>query len=77
MRGVLRWRQKARSVHKYSLSNSAATLWHPCAHYDWVRLAYFVRRVAVRTVADIADTGLKPAVMTLSSETIGVQTLSG
>lgn len=21
----------------YSLSNSAATLWHPQAHYDWVR----------------------------------------
>ncbi|MBK0336582.1 alanine racemase, partial [Salmonella enterica subsp. enterica serovar Typhimurium] len=60
----------------YSLSNSAATLWHPQAHYDWVRPGIILYGASPSGQwRDIADTGLKP-VMTLSSEIIGVQTLS-
>ncbi|VEA02550.1 D-amino acid dehydrogenase-Alanine racemase fusion protein [Salmonella enterica subsp. salamae] len=59
-----------------SLSNSAATLWHPRAHYDWVRPGIILYGASPSGQwRDIANTGLKP-VMTLSSEIIGVQTLS-
>ncbi|EGP3755688.1 catabolic alanine racemase DadX [Salmonella enterica] len=59
----------------YSLANSAATLWHPQAHYDWVRPGIILYGASPSGQwRDIANTGLKP-VMTLSSEIIGVQTL--
>ena len=58
-----------------SLSNSAATLWHPDAHFDWVRPGIILYGASPSGQwRDIANTGLKP-VMTLSSEIIGVQTL--
>ncbi|OPW99152.1 catabolic alanine racemase DadX [Citrobacter sp. A316] len=58
-----------------SLSNSAATLWHPEAHYDWVRPGIILYGASPSGQwRDIANTGLKP-VMTLSSEIIGIQTL--
>ncbi len=34
-----------------SLANSAATLWHPEAHFDWVRPGHRAGRVAFRAVA--------------------------
>lgn len=58
-----------------SLSNSAATLWHPEAHYDWVRPGIVLYGASPSGQwQDIADSGLKP-VMTLRSEIIAVQTL--
>ena len=58
-----------------SLSNSAATLWHPEAHFDWVRPGIILYGASPSGQwRDIANTGLRP-VMTLSSEIIGVQTL--
>ncbi|HGW5506514.1 alanine racemase [Citrobacter koseri] len=58
-----------------SLSNSAATLWHPEAHFDWVRPGIILYGASPSGQwRDIANTGLKP-VMTLSSQIIGVQTL--
>lgn len=58
-----------------SLSNSAATLWHPEAHFDWVRPGIVLYGASPSGKwQDIADSGLKP-VMTLSSEIIGVQNL--
>ncbi len=58
-----------------SLSNSAATLWHPEAHFDWVRPGIILYGASPSGQwRDIADTGLRP-VMTVSSEIIGVQTL--
>lgn len=46
------------------------------AHYDWVRPGIILYGASPSGQwRDIADTGLKP-VMTLSSEIIGVQTLS-
>ncbi|WP_175940112.1 alanine racemase [Caballeronia sp. BCC1704] len=58
-----------------SLSNSAAVLWHPNAHFDWVRPGIILYGASPSGVtADIADTGLKPA-MTLASELIAVQTV--
>lgn len=60
---------------RLSLSNSAATLWHPDAHFDWVRPGIILYGASPSGQwRDIANTGLKP-VMTLSSEIIGVQTL--
>ncbi|MFS8519441.1 alanine racemase, partial [Salmonella enterica] len=48
----------------------------PQAHYDWVRPGIILYGASPSGQwRDIADTGLKP-VMTLSSEIIGVQTLS-
>ncbi|MGS9272828.1 alanine racemase, partial [Salmonella enterica subsp. enterica serovar Infantis] len=45
----------------YSLSNSAATLWHPQAHYDWVRPGLILYGASPSGQwRDIADTGLKP-----------------
>lgn len=59
-----------------SLSNSAATLWHPEAHYDWVRPGIVLYGASPSGLwQDIASTGLKP-VMTLNSEIIAVQQLS-
>ena len=58
-----------------SLSNSAATLWHPDAHYDWVRPGIILYGASPSGQwQDIANSGLKP-VMTLRSEIIGIQTL--
>lgn len=58
-----------------SLSNSAATLWHPEAHYDWVRPGIVLYGASPSGKwQDIANSGLKP-VMTLSSEIIAVQNL--
>ncbi|MEJ2769235.1 alanine racemase [Mycetohabitans sp. B46] len=58
-----------------SLSNSAATLWHPRAHFDWVRPGIILYGASPSGVsAAIAGLGLQPA-MTLSSELIAVQTV--
>lgn len=59
-----------------SLANSAAVLWHPDTHFDWVRpgVILYGGSPSGRTAA-IEGTGLRPA-MTLASELIGVQTLS-
>lgn len=58
-----------------SLSNSAATLWHPEAHFDWVRPGIVLYGASPSGQwRDIANSGLKAA-MTLSSEVIAVQTL--
>lgn len=57
------------------LANSAATLWHPQTHYDWVRPGIIIYGVSPSGEwKDIADTGLQP-VMTLKSELIAVQEL--
>jgi alanine racemase len=58
-----------------SLANSAATLWYPDTHYDWVRPGIILYGASPSGKwRDIADSGLKP-VMTLSSEIIGTQQL--
>jgi alanine racemase len=58
-----------------SLANSAATLWHPKSHFDWVRPGVMLYGASPSGVhADIRSTGLQPA-MTLASELIAVQTL--
>lgn len=58
-----------------SLANSAATLWHPAAHFDWVRPGIILYGASPSGVtADIAGIGLRPA-MTLSSELIAVQSV--
>ena len=58
-----------------SLSNLAATLWHPEAHFDWVRPGIVLYGASPSGQwQDIAGTGLKPA-MTLTSDIIGVQPL--
>jgi alanine racemase len=58
-----------------SLANSAATLWHPETHHDWVRPGIILYGASPSgNVLDIADTGLKP-VMQLRSELIAVQGL--
>ena len=58
-----------------SLSNSAATLWHPQAHFDWVRPGIVLYGASPSGQwQDIANSGLKP-VMTLGSEIIAVQNL--
>lgn len=59
-----------------SLANSAATLWHPQTHHDWVRPGIILYGASPSgKVEDIAETGLKP-VMQLRSEIIAVQSLS-
>jgi len=59
-----------------SLSNSAAVLWHPAAHFDWVRPGIILYGASPSGVTSaIEGTGLQPA-MTLASELIAVQTLS-
>nr|WP_318381379.1 catabolic alanine racemase DadX [uncultured Enterobacter sp.] len=58
-----------------SLSNSAATLWHPEAHFDWVRPGIILYGASPSGQwHDVATSGLKP-VMTLCSKIIGIQTL--
>ena len=58
-----------------SLSNSAATLWHPEAHFDWVRPGIVLYGASPSGQwQDIANSGLKP-VMTLGSEIIAVKNL--
>jgi alanine racemase len=58
-----------------SLSNSAATMWHPEAHYDWVRPGIILYGASPSGQwCDIANSGLRP-VMTLRSEIIGIQNL--
>ncbi len=59
-----------------SLANSAATLWHPDTHFDWVRPGVMLYGGSPSGVsADIAASGLQ-AGMTLASEIIGVQSLA-
>jgi len=58
-----------------SLANSAATLWHPETHFDWVRPGIVLYGASPSGQwQDIASSGLQPA-MTLSSEIIGIQNL--
>lgn len=59
-----------------SLANSAATLWHPESHFDWVRPGIILYGGSPSGVhSAIEGTGLQPA-MTLASELIAVQTLT-
>ncbi|AOJ68492.1 MULTISPECIES: alanine racemase [Burkholderia] len=59
-----------------SLANSAAVLWHPSTHFDWVRPGIMLYGASPSgRSADLADKGLKPT-MTLASELIAVQTLA-
>jgi alanine racemase len=58
-----------------SLSNSAAVLWHPQAHFDWVRPGIILYGASPSgKTEDVARIGLKPA-MTLQSEIIAIQTV--
>ncbi|HEY1999116.1 alanine racemase [Paraburkholderia sp.] len=58
-----------------SCANSAATLWHPQSHLDWVRPGIVLYGGSPSGVtADIAGTGLRGA-MSLTSKLIEVQTL--
>lgn len=58
-----------------SLANSAATLWHQEAHYDWVRPGIVLYGASPSGEwRDVATSGLK-LVMTLNSEIIGIQNL--
>ena len=58
-----------------SLSNSAAVLWHPRAHRDWVRPGTILYGASPTGAArHIEGIGLRAA-MTLASRIIGVQTL--
>jgi alanine racemase len=57
-------------------ANSAATLWHPRSHGDWVRPGIVLYGASPSgKYQDISKTGLK-AVMTLKSEIIAVQSLN-
>ncbi|AOJ15571.1 alanine racemase [Burkholderia vietnamiensis] len=59
-----------------STSNSAAVLWHPQAHRDWVRPGTILYGASPTGASrHIADTPLMAA-MTLTSKIIGVQTLA-
>jgi len=59
-----------------SLSNSAAVLWHPRAHRNWVRPGTILYGASPTGVArHIAGFGLRAA-MTLTSRIIGIQTLA-
>ncbi|MEM5339593.1 alanine racemase [Paraburkholderia azotifigens] len=58
-----------------SLSNSAASLWHPRAHRDWIRPGIVLYGGSPTGQAkDIRDVPLRSS-MTLSSQIIGVQTM--
>ncbi|MFS2225597.1 catabolic alanine racemase DadX [Pantoea sp. B65] len=58
-----------------SLANSAATLWHPHTHFDWVRPGIVLYGASPSGQwQDIAGSGLRP-VMTLNSEIIAIQPL--
>lgn len=57
-------------------ANSAATLWHPSTHYQWVRPGIILYGASPSgRYQDIESIGLRPA-MTLTSEIIAVQNLS-
>ena len=59
-----------------SLANSAATLWHPQTHHDWVRPGIILYGASPSGKwQDIASSGLQP-VMTLTTEVIGTQQLT-
>ena len=59
-----------------SLANSAATLWHPPSHFDWVRPGIMLYGASPSGVTKaIEGTGLQPA-MTLASELIAVQNVA-
>jgi alanine racemase len=59
-----------------SLANSAATLWHPSSHFDWVRPGIILYGASPSGVHKaIQGTGLQPA-MTLASELIAVQSIA-
>jgi alanine racemase len=59
-----------------SLANSAATLWHPSSHFDWVRPGIILYGASPSGVHKAIDgTGLQPA-MTLASELIAVQSVA-
>jgi alanine racemase len=68
--------QGARDIPGHrSLSNSAATLWHPQAHRDWVRPGIVLYGASPSGLSrDIKDIPLRAA-MTLQSEIIGIQTV--
>ncbi|MBS0847134.1 catabolic alanine racemase DadX [Citrobacter sp. JGM124] len=58
-----------------SLANSAATLWHPETHYNWVRPGIILYGASPSGQwQDVATTGIQP-VMSLESEIIGIQQL--
>jgi len=57
-----------------SLSNSAATLWHPRAHADWIRPGVMLYGSSPSGMSADIKQKLKPA-MTLESRLIGVQQL--
>lgn len=58
-----------------SLANSAATLWYPHTHADWIRPGIILYGASPSGKwRDIADSGLRP-VMTLRSELIACQEL--
>ncbi len=58
-----------------SLANSAATLWHPDTHYQWVRPGIILYGASPSGQwQDVATTGIQP-VMSLESEIIGIQQL--
>ena len=58
-----------------SLANSAATLWHPETHNQWVRPGIILYGASPSGQwQDVATTGIRP-VMSLESEIIGVQQL--
>lgn len=59
-----------------SLANSAATLWHPSTHFDWVRPGIILYGASPSGVATALDgVGLQPA-MTLASELIATQNVA-
>jgi alanine racemase len=59
-----------------SLANSAATLWHPSSHFDWVRPGIILYGASPSGYTGaIEGTGLQPA-MTLASELIAVQNVA-
>lgn len=59
-----------------SLANSAATLWHPQTHHDWVRPGIILYGASPSGQwQDIASSGLQP-VMTMTTEVIGIQHLT-
>lgn len=59
-----------------SLANSAATLWHPQTHHNWVRPGIILYGASPSGQwQDIASSGLQP-VMSLNTEIIGIQQLA-
>ncbi|VFP79528.1 catabolic alanine racemase DadX [Candidatus Erwinia haradaeae] len=58
-----------------SVANSAAILWHPQTHFDWVRPGIILYGASPsKHWKDIEDSGLVP-VMTLNSKIIAIQNL--